>query len=98
MPSSGGIARDNPAVIPRQWRLPASDLVSELHNSTAVRGAVFASGGFRSIARPPVGAGWRRADRLRGFGSHLDAVSRLAATAILLPLDRGEKSARLNPV
>jgi hypothetical protein len=65
----------------------------------AVRGAVFASEGFRPTSRPDLGAGWRRADRLRGFGSHLGAVPRpAAAAAILLPLDRGEKSARLNLV
>ena len=63
-----------------------------------MRGAVFTPGGFRSIARPVLGAGWRRADRLRGFGSHLDAASRPPAAAIRLPLDRGEKSARLNVV
>jgi hypothetical protein len=64
----------------------------------AVRGAVFASEGFRPTSRPDLGAGWRRADRLRGFGFHPDTAARPLAAAILLPLDRGEKSARLNVV
>src|SRR5579872_2742359 len=76
----------------------AAGLVSELHNRTGMRGVVCAPERFRSTPRPVLGAGWRRADRLRGFGSHTDLAAIPSASALQFPLDRFEKSVRLNPV
>jgi hypothetical protein len=71
----------------------AAELVLELHWHMDVRGVVFAPGGFRSVARSGLVAGWRRADRLRG-GQHPQE----GKTTSALPLDSREKSGTLKSV